>query len=88
MAPIEPSRQLTRLTSAEVGDQTRTRHLDMSRQVISPLRVDVSRTAHTSDLQTHRWHTVLVAPGKGQSHPITSVGRRVDWEFRMVGVNV
>ncbi|MDT7619498.1 MAG: hypothetical protein QOF99_399 [Pseudonocardiales bacterium] len=35
MAPIEPSRQLTRLTSAEVGDQTLPRRLDMSRQVIS-----------------------------------------------------
>jgi hypothetical protein len=35
MTPIEPSRQLTRLTSAEVGDQTLTRRLDMSRQVIS-----------------------------------------------------
>jgi hypothetical protein len=35
MAPIKPSRQLTPLTSAEVGDQTLTRRLDMSRQVIS-----------------------------------------------------
>jgi hypothetical protein len=45
MAPIEPSRQLTRLTSAEVGDQTLTRRLDMSRQVISPLEA-MSRALH------------------------------------------
>ena len=45
MAPIEPSRQLTRLTSAEVGDQTLTRRLDMSRQVIS-LFESMSRTLH------------------------------------------
>ncbi|MDT7611778.1 MAG: hypothetical protein QOG96_6281 [Pseudonocardiales bacterium] len=45
MAPIEPSRQLTRLTSAEVGDQTRTRRLDMSRQVIM-LFGSMSRALH------------------------------------------
>ncbi|MDT7644976.1 MAG: hypothetical protein QOC75_1976, partial [Pseudonocardiales bacterium] len=45
MAPIEPSRQLTRLTPAEVGDQTLTRRLDMSRQVIR-LFESMSRALH------------------------------------------